>query len=154
MDPQTQALLAQLPKTGESVSDWQRVTASRPTMDVVLLRELTQLKDVPDKFKKIMWAFMSQEDVWAKTNEQDRAISVELFLAAWDFYEYSQPEDITPEVQLWFINAMHKFRMRLSRTDEGFERLQENTTIAQTITPQHETKGPNWFRRAFSKFGL
>jgi len=154
MDPKTQELLNQLPRPGESVADWQRVVASKPGMDVALLRELTQLKDVPEDFKEFMWAFMSQEDVWAKTTPADREIAVELFLAAWDFYEYSQPDDIKPEMELKFINALHKFRMRLTRSDEGFERTQENTTIAQTLTPQREAQQGNWFRRFFNKMGL
>lgn len=155
MDPKTQALIHSLqPRPGESVPDWKSVTADKPTMDVSLLRELTTLKDVPEDFKKFMWSFMSQEDVWGNMDEKDIRMAEEYFLAAWDFYEFALPNDAEPQMSLHFLNAIHKFRLRMTRAKDGFERKQENTTIAQTMTPQRSVQQGNWFKRVFNKFGF
>lgn len=140
------------PRPGETVSDWKNVVSDKPSMTVGLLRELTELKDVPEPFREVMWAFMSQEDVWGYLDEKGIRMAEEIFLAAWDFYEYVLPNDADPKMQLHYLNALHKFKMRTSRARDGFERKQENTTIAQSVMPSREAPKQSWFGRTIGRF--
>lgn len=124
-----------------------------PTMDVSVLRELTQVKDMPPEMTELMWAFFEQENVWANTKEYDEKLLTELFLICWDWVEYMSPEEIHPQLQLKFLNLFTKFKVRLARSRDGFEREKEITTVAQAITPQKPQKG-NMFTGFFRRVGL
>ena len=138
----------------DPVSEWHKIVSNKPETSLSVLRELTTSKDVPEDFKKKMWAFVSQEDVWGNLKDRDFKIAEEVFLAAWDYYEYTLPDDISSEMSLNFLNAYHKFRLRLTRAYDGFERKQENTTIAQSqsIAPVQQRK--SWAMRLFGRFGF
>lgn len=133
--------LAPRPPHGESVPEWRAITQSRPEMNVELLRELTEPKGIPPEIKQLMNSFMSQDVVWGNFKREDEQLFTELFLSAWDFVEYMSTNDISPVLHLKFMNSYFHFRQRLTRGREGFERKQEVTSIAQTVTQPTERRG-------------
>lgn len=141
------------PVPGESVDEWKKITSSRPDMSVELLRELTSVKGIPTEVKSLIGCFLAQESVWGNTDRDDEIMLNELFLVAWDWVEYMAPQEVKPDLQLLFYNAYFLFRMRLTRSRKGFERTQENTSIAQTVNTPRQLP-PSGVRGFFHKIGF
>lgn len=137
MDPR-EVVAQAMPRPGENITDWRNIVSARPAMDVSVLRELSLARDIPEEIKELMWAFFSQENVWAKTDNKDVQEFTNMFLLCWDWVEYMSPEELQPRVNLIFINLLAKFKFRLKRSDGGFERDREVTTIAEANTPQRQ----------------